>query len=239
MVWTHTTPPQAQHVPDLAPWVGRIAARLRALFAEFLPATDVISAPRRTAEDSGLDLFTDAAPISAFTRVGPFDGVPLAPAANDATPAPVVEAACAAQFHACEIEELPLVLVLSRRASPTLPCLDWLADHALPFRRLAALHPTSPIWSAPRGAMLLVDLDTLGGIGTIVEGLMRLRLGRPDIAVILLTEEMDAHDFGTERLVVADITLRLPCAFASFEFALAEAPINNALWQERLAEGRT
>lgn len=142
------------------------------------------------------------------------------------------------QFHAVAVEQIPLVLVLSRRSGTPLTCFEWLNDHDLPFRRIAALHPTSPIWSAPRDALLIVDLDTLGGVTAVAEGLMRLRQGRPDISIVLLSEEVAGHDFGLERLALADVTLRLPCAFASFEFALAEAPINNAIWQERVAEMR-
>ncbi|WP_377385462.1 hypothetical protein [Rhodobacter lacus] len=190
-------------------------------------------------------------PISAFTAltVEPphsADPAPARPAASRRTLRAAASAVAnavvappahpASSFHAVEVDDIELVLVLSRRTGTPLPCLEWLGDHGLPFRRIAALTPTSPIWSAPQGALLIVDLDTLGGVTAMADGLMRLRQGRPDISIVLLSEEVAGHDFGLERLALADVTLRLPCAFASFEFALAEAPINNAIWQERMAE---
>lgn len=65
------------------------------------------------------------------------------------------------------------------------------------------------------GTLALIDLERLGGIANMAEPPMRLRLHRPDIRVVLLSEE-GAHDFGLDRL------------------ALVEAPRNNALWQVRM-----
>lgn len=258
MVWTHGHSHPAQPVAEIGPWLARIGARLRARFSAPLPARSTEPRAFSLPQDplprtpSPFTYEAEGVPVSGFTRIGPFTGLQL-PAAPEVAPkvegadilpfsaldAPACAPAVPAQgprFHAAALDEIPLALVLSRRAGEGLACLDWLADHALLFRRIAGLHPTSPIWSAPRGALLLVDLDTLGGITELVDPLMRLRIRRPDLSVILLSEEVGAHDFGTDRLAIADVTLRLPCAFASFEFALAEAPINTALWQERLSE---
>lgn len=248
MVWTHIPSQPVPQAPAFGPWLGRILARMRAALAP--------GAERATDQATGWPAAVIAAaeqpvptgpqtPGIAVARIGRAE--PLAHGAAAAQPAairpapqktaaPVAVAAAAGptRFHSLDEEAISVVYVLSHRSGPGLACLDWLADHGLPFRRIGALHPTAPVWSAPQGAALLVDLDTLGGISEMAEPLMRLRLNRPDIAVVLLSEEVESHDFGTERLVLADITLRLPCAFASFEFALAEAPINNAAWQERL-----
>ncbi|PYF12776.1 hypothetical protein C8J30_101157 [Rhodobacter viridis] len=245
MIWTHHPSQPVAQAPAFGPWLGRILARMRAALA---PAPDrAISWPAAVIAAADAPVATGPTAVGiGVTRIGRSAPRPealvaaqrpsITPIAELAGPAAVPQAAVIepARFHSLDEEAVSVVYFLSHRSGPGLICLDWFADHGLPFRRIGALHPTAPVWSAPQGALLLVDLDTLGGIAEMAEPLMRLRLNRPDLSVVLLTEEAEAHDFGTERLVLADITLRLPCAFASFEFALAEAPINNAAWQERL-----
>ena len=236
MVWTHTSSQPVATAAVFGPWLGRILARLRAALS---PAPSASGWPAAVIAAADLPFATgETAPGIGVQRIGrssqarPTITPTAALSGAVAEPAAVVPAA--PRFHSLDEEAISVVYVLSHRRGAGLACLDWLADHGLPFRRIGALHPTAPVWSAPQGAALLVDLDTLGGISEMAEPLMRLRLNRPDIAVVLLSEAVETHDFGTERLVLADITLRLPCAFASFEFALVEAPINNAAWQERL-----
>ena len=248
MVWTHTSSHPVAEASVFGPWLGRILARMRAALTPAQPSSGGWPAAVIAAADQPLET-GPLAPGLGLQRIGrsapqphelalhpPQSGPAITPIAalTGAAPAPVAAVASVPRFYGLDEEAVSVVYVLSHRRGAGLACLDWLADHDLPFRRIGALHPTAPVWSAPQGALLLVDLDTLGGISEMAEPLMRLRLGRPDISVVLLTEEVETHDFGTERLVLADITLRLPCAFASFEFALAEAPINNAAWQERL-----
>lgn len=244
MVWTHTSSQPVAAAAVFGPWLGRVLVRLRAALspapsapgwpAAVIAAADQPLGTAGIAPGIGLQrIGRKAAPGHELTRPRPASPSALSSGAapTGSATAPV---AGAARFYGLDADSISVVYVLSHRGGAGLACLDWLADHGLPFRRIGALHPTAPVWSAPQGALLLVDLDTLGGISEMTEPLMRLRLGRPDIAVVLLSEEVETHDFGTERLVLADITLRLPCAFASFEFALVEAPINNAAWQERL-----
>ncbi|PTV97629.1 hypothetical protein C8J27_101746 [Rhodobacter aestuarii] len=255
MVWLHITPHPAQNGSALGPWLGRVIARLRAPFSTSAPPAGRTHAERAAYNRGFSEGFS-----AGFTRVAPLSRLPMpsapaniaelssehspeaAPTAEFSATSSTTQLASASsvraapKFHAVDADEISLVLLLSRRAGSELPCIEWISEHGLPFRRIAALQPTSPIWSAPHGALLLVDLDTLGGVAVMAESLMRLREGRPDISIVLLSEEVAGHDFGLERLALADITLRLPCAFASFEFALAEAPINNAIWQERMAE---
>lgn len=76
----------------------------------------------------------------------------------------------------------------------------------------------------------------MGGITAIASDLMALRLKRPDLIVILMSNEFERHDFGQERLALCDISLRLPCTFAALELALVEAEINNWAWFERLSD---
>ena len=230
MVWTNVNPQGASPSPAIRSWLSRIAARLGQSFA---PPAAANPAPFLAEHDSAT-----RRPFQAgFTRVSPLQNLPAKPASH-ATSARESASGSGARFHAVVAEDVALVMYLSRRRGIDLPCLDWIAENDMPFRRIATLSPQGPVWSAPRGVLLLVDLDTLGGVAAIAADLMRLREGRPDIAVVLLSEEVSSHDFGLERLALADVTLRLPCAFASFEFALTEAPINNAVWQERQAAPR-
>lgn len=230
MVWTNVSPQGTSHSPAIKSWLSRIVARLGRGFA-----------PPATAKPAHFLAQNDSAALRpfqpGFTRVAPLQNLPAKPATH-AAPARETATGSGARFHAVAAEDVSLVMYLSRRRGIDLPCLDWIAEHDMPFRRIATLSPQGPVWSAPRGVLLLVDLDTLGGVAAIAADLMRLREGRPDIAVVLLSEEVSGHDFGLERLALADVTLRLPCAFASFEFALTEAPINNAVWQERQAAPR-
>ncbi len=230
MVWTHTSSQPVAVAAVFGPWLGRVLVRLRAALS---PAPSAPGWPAAVIAAADQPLGTAGiAPGIGLQRIGR-TAAAAPPRHRSSATAPAIPPA-AARFYGLDEDAVSVVYVLSHRGGAGLACLDWLADHGLPFRRIGALHPTAPVWSAPQGALLLVDLDTLGGISEMMEPLMRLRLGRPDIAVVLLSEEVETHDFGTERLVLADITLRLPCAFASFECALVEAPINNAAWQERL-----
>ena len=229
MAWSSVNPDNTSGSLSVTAWVGRFFARLGRPVA--LPAA---IQPRALGETET----TTMRPFAAgFTRVQPLQNLPAIPA-KTSRPMAKPAAGSGARFHAFAAEDISLVMYLSRRNGIDLPCLDWIAEHDMPFRRIATLTLQGPVWSAPRGVMLLVDLDTVGGVAAIAGDLMRLRAGRPDIAVVLLSEEVSGHDFGLERLALADVTLRLPCAFSSFELALTEAPINNAVWQERQAPPR-
>jgi hypothetical protein len=62
-----------------------------------------------------------------------------------------------------------------------------------------------------------------------------LRQRRPDLPVILVSEDFSSNDFSTERLPLCDASLRAPVVFSALEFALSEAlDVNNPQWVERL-----
>ncbi|WP_444429350.1 hypothetical protein ACTTAM_10945 [Rhodobacter capsulatus] len=234
MVWTHTSSHPVATTAVFGPWLGRILMRLRAALspaptAPGWPAAVIAAADQLPGTDApGIGLRRIGRHAAATPAITPTASLGGAPGAGRHRPRsrPLLRSRRGGGLGR-------LCAVASQRRGSDLPRLACRSRPAVPPHR-RALHATAPVWSAPQGALLLVDLDTLGGISEMTEPLMRLRLGRPDISVVLLSEEVETHDFGTERLVLADITLRLPCAFASFEFALAEAPINNAAWQERL-----
>ena len=83
---------------------------------------------------------------------------------------------------------------------------------------------------------MIIDLEAAGGITSAYPALRAFRDRHPDIPVILLSDEFSTDDFGTDRLALCDVSLRIPFSFASFGFALREAEVNNTVWQQRQIE---
>lgn len=83
---------------------------------------------------------------------------------------------------------------------------------------------------------VIIDLEAAGGITSAYPALRAFRDRHPDIPVILLSDEFSTDDFGTDRLALCDVSLRIPFSFASFGFALREAEVNNTVWQQRQIE---
>lgn len=86
--------------------------------------------------------------------------------------------------------------------------------------------------------MLVIDIDGFGGAQLVVERLMDLRRRAPSVPVIVISAEVQFHDFTTERLAICDVTLRAPVSAAALHLALAEAAVNNLLWQARQIRAR-
>lgn len=211
------------HADNRQSLIRRAMAGLRTRIARFLglpeappPQRPVAFAPK-PGTSAASRAYAQVTPIQQVARR--FDPAPNGP-----------------RFHAPDLEAISAVYFISNRPPQKMNCLDWLSDHGLHYQRANKLAPNTPIWAAPAEAIALIDVDHLGGIAQIVDQLMKLRLHRPDLTVILLTEEGESHDFSLERLALCDVTLRVPCSYAAFEFAIVEAPINNRVWQERMVE---
>lgn len=179
--------------------------------------------PRRAAAVQANPTFSPAARRNA--RASDAGAMTYAEAAGPAA-APVM--------HALDAESTLLTVMGRSRAS--LPCLRWLAEQGATLVSGKSFAPSDPIWAAPRAGYVIVDVEAMGGITAIASDLMALRLKRPDLIVILMSNEFERHDFGQERLALCDISLRLPCTFAALELALVEAEINNWAWFERLSD---
>lgn len=95
---------------------------------------------------------------------------------------------------------------------------------------LSRLHGQPMAWSG-----LILMIDGFGGPRLVADGLLSLRRKLPRLPVILVSEEVRFHDFSPERLPLCDVTLRGPLSAPALELALAEAPVNNLLWQTRMA----
>lgn len=116
-------------------------------------------------------------------------------------------------------------------------CEQWLASACLDTRRVSSLTSAGQLIDSGqrRVGLVIVDLDRCGGIARIASDLMVFRKVRPDIPVILVSADSVVDDFSTERLAIADVTLRAPVSMSRLDLALAEAQVNNLVWQGRLA----
>lgn len=90
----------------------------------------------------------------------------------------------------------------------------------------------------PTFGMLIVDIDGFGGPELVVARLMDLRRRHPSLPVIVVSADVQFNDFTTERLAICDVTLRAPVSAPALELALAEAAVNNLLWQARQYRNR-
>lgn len=80
---------------------------------------------------------------------------------------------------------------------------------------------------------LLIDVDSVGNLAAQIGYLRHVRETYPDKAAILMSDEFETNEFGTHRMMLADVSLRTPVLDASLEMALLQAPENNAVWCQR------
>jgi hypothetical protein len=84
--------------------------------------------------------------------------------------------------------------------------------------------------------VLILDLETMGGIGAAFETLRGLRMLYPQVVVVLVAPNAGAQDFGRTRLAICDATLGGTPAGEDLDLALFAGLRNNAAWRARLAE---
>ena len=80
---------------------------------------------------------------------------------------------------------------------------------------------------------ILIDLDGFDGVHAQYDCLTRFRNAYPDKYTILFSSDFQTDEFGTHRLMLGDISLRVPVLHASLELALLQAPVNNLEWRSR------
>ncbi len=117
----------------------------------------------------------------------------------------------------------------------------WLAENAVDLNSVASLRQANLAISTsnqPIG-LVIVDLEGCGGIASAASELIAFRLRHPTTSVILISDESTVDDFSTERLAITDVTLRGPVSLSRLDLALAEAQINNQVWQDRNAAFRS
>jgi hypothetical protein len=49
-----------------------------------------------------------------------------------------------------------------------------------------------------------------------------------------LSRDFETDEFGTHRMMLGDVSLRVPVLHASLEIALLQAPVNNLDWRRHL-----
>lgn len=113
----------------------------------------------------------------------------------------------------------------------------WLTENSVCLEVTQSLAQTSLAIATTnqRIGLVIVDLDSCGGIASVVSDLIAFRLKHPGAPVIIISAESVVDDFSTERLAITDVTLRGPVSMSRLDLALAEAQINNQVWQDRNA----
>ncbi len=146
-------------------------------------------------------------------------------------------------MHSVDMVEGLSFLMVGARRGPLAEPAGWLSAlgaqvaWAPPsFSTMASLIADRTATAATRGVThVVVDLDALGGIALAFDALRTLRLARPDLPVILVSQDFQSNDFGLDRLPLCDASLRAPVVFAALEFALSEvSEVNNPAWQDRV-----
>lgn len=140
------------------------------------------------------------------------------------------------RMHSVDLDLEQAVYVVASDSPFMQAVVNWLAWQGGETVTCQSISPRDRLWYAPEGSYALIDVDALGGIVEACDDILRLRKRRPDIMVILLSHDFMRHDFGKERLPLADACLRLPCSFANLELAMVEAELNNQAWQLRVEE---
>lgn len=110
-----------------------------------------------------------------------------------------------------------------------------LSDNCLDARVVKSLARASLMigMAVRQVGLVIIDLDSCGGVASVISDLVAFRLKHVDTPVILVSAESEVDDFSTERLPIADVTLRGPVSLSRLDLALAEAQINNQVWQSR------
>jgi len=127
-------------------------------------------------------------------------------------------------------------LVVSRKVDSVAPALDWFRAQGVKCYHLDHFADAlSVALESPRAwSYLIVDIDDFGGVDGIIDEMMQLRLAVPGLPVVLLSSGFAVNDFGSDRLYVADASLRLPLSFRALELAVEDAPRNNKQWCSRV-----
>lgn len=96
---------------------------------------------------------------------------------------------------------------------------------------LASLCASQSTWE-----FCVVDIDCCTRINSlfdVITSLVDFREEAPSIPLIIVSSEFKRHDFGSERLQVADASLRSPLEYRTFIEAVFEARTNNLIWRNR------
>jgi hypothetical protein len=133
----------------------------------------------------------------------------------------------AAVMHEIRWEDLGRVQIVSNDAHLRASLADVLLDQRV---EICFSHDLSGLENSN---VVLMDIDSLGGIVRLIDQLLILRAQNRNLIIILLSAEFSRDDFDTDRLAICDALLRLPFSFARLEQAFVEADKNNMVWQDQ------
>jgi len=68
---------------------------------------------------------------------------------------------------------------------------------------------------------IVVDIEHVGGVHAAVELCLNIRNDRPNSKIILLSDDTERDDFGSERIAICDATLKKPVTHRRFTDLLA------------------
>ncbi|WP_412504221.1 hypothetical protein [Roseovarius sp. SYSU LYC5161] len=95
----------------------------------------------------------------------------------------------------------------------------------------------SIVVSPEKWRYLFVDLDNLreaDEYSEIIDSLSEFRRISPAVVLLLVSEKFGSDDFSTHRLLISDISLKLPVNADELADNLGIARANNSIWQARL-----
>lgn len=129
------------------------------------------------------------------------------------------------------LDDGPALLVAAPEADIS-PCDEVFQNAGLVTERCRSLKDVGVLVASParRFSLFVIDIDSLGGIAATIDGVIALRDARPCTPLILVSAEVAASDFSTERLRLCDVTVRAPASYCSLELAIVEAARNNMEW---------
>jgi len=127
-------------------------------------------------------------------------------------------------------------LVVSKNWDVLSDFTEYLPEFDIPFLFAHSLKAVPyGFLSDYRRSYVFVSIDDFGGPTFVYDQLRDLRHNMPNTAVILVSSEFAVDEYGTHRLSLADVSLRLPFSKSSLLLALNQAPVNLLAWRQRVA----
>ena len=83
---------------------------------------------------------------------------------------------------------------------------------------------------------LFIDIDSFEGVAVIYDQLRNIRETLPHTTVVLLSSDFETDEFGTHRIMLGDVSVRLPLTYSNLQLALLQGPMNNEIWNRHRTE---
>ena len=127
------------------------------------------------------------------------------------------------------------IICIGQLTSPIWAHFDWLGDVAISIT--SSIDPMAGLVRAsklpPNRLLLLCDIDGFDELEQAVEALVQFRRDYPDVTVVVASKGFGAHDFGVERAMLADASVKLPTGKVAMGLALGAAISNHRVIQSR------